>query len=410
MRVREFRHNIALYLFLGFVLFLPYLRFSVPVPPFRLSVSDSLLLLSLLFLPLRFRRQHLVFIGAVLLFVVSQFFSFPMVLNWPAFIAMMLPWVFGLILSLVVAAVFTRYAPERIFKSIFYIFTANAFVSMIPPYAKFLLGIGFPTLYGNGTGEITWRYNFAMNNPNQFSVYTCCTLMLMVLIALKFNPKWLRITGITGALLLIPLLDSGSRSGLLCYLCIMCTILWSILIYSTLRGKLATSVLLTGLLSWIAGNLEQLQQVSGEYYRALSILDTFTQKGPKINLGNSVGTSGRSHEIGWQLFEQYPLSGVGLGQVFRNYMEIEIHSGFLSTLAETGMVGSIGFALMLGSVFFYIFKTRGAAYFKSLAVLFFSLILVINYGHMLFRERWVWLLLAGMIMISLQHVRHRRLT
>ena len=62
------------------------------------------------------------------------------------------------------------------------------------------------------------------------------------------------------------------------------------------------------------------------------------------NWGNAIKT-----------FEEIPLTGSGLGGFAGNFHKNEVHSTYLKMLAETGLIGTLGYCILMLMVF-YLFK------------------------------------------------------
>lgn len=142
---------------------------------------------------------------------------------------------------------------------------------------------------------------------------------------------------------------------------IVCTVL---LLYYMFKSKrnLAVSIIFIALISTVLVN-------NPKFMHRLDTIDDFDKyqsNTERILMWQSA----------WNMFKDHPILGVGLGQYKENYQQKYIspeakepqlshaHNNFLQMLAENGIVGFVGFAIMFGYIVFKNlidwFRTRNA--------------------------------------------------
>lgn len=149
--------------------------------------------------------------------------------------------------------------------------------------------------------------------------------------------------------------------------------------------------LLSGLAALILISLPVVAYLSLPTFRAkvqYSIKD-YQMSSQNKEMAYSDGERLRSYQIGWELFESNPITGVGVGDVFKEYADLyEIkyftknptylpHNQFLTMAVSTGVVGLMFFTLS----FFFPFAYRGAwtdPFLKALFVLILLSFMVEN--------------------------------
>jgi hypothetical protein len=399
------RINIQMLLFLGFLFFLPYLKFSVPVPPFYLTISDICLLAFIITSVPRIKKYYTPMLLVVIFFLFSQLLSFPLVINYRTFFVLMLPWVFGVILVYSLMIIHANYNKEKFYKLAFIIQYINLVLICLFSYLNLIFDYKYVKFYGNGLGTITWRYNFATNNPNQLMIYTCCTLMCLFLINKYFKNKYNNWLILILPFLVGPTLESGSRSGLATYLLVAMLIFFNSLLEGSFIYRVFMSGIIVLLISGLISNFDKLSSLSGEAQRAVQIVEMVAQQ-KGLDTGHGQGTTGESHEIGMNLFYKYPITGVGLGQVHKNYNEIEIHSGFIGTLAETGIIGFFGFTLLylLFPIYLILINKNTSRLTKTMLFFMVSLFYLLNYTGLNIRERWMWFAIGFLLLNQLDQI------
>lgn len=117
----------------------------------------------------------------------------------------------------------------------------------------------------------------------------------------------------------------------------------------------------------------------------------FLAKGkPVQGEGLSVLYQARAEQIAtsWQNFQQHPWTGINFGtdlnykwQETATLLSAATEKGFLpaAVLEEVGLIGTLFFVLFVGSLYYYLIRTR-----RYLALALFTGLLVVNLGEMMF--------------------------
>jgi len=138
----------------------------------------------------------------------------------------------------------------------------------------------------------------------------------------------------------------------------------------------------------------------GQINRALKVFETIDKKGTKVIGDNS--PSGRSMVEGKKLFMEHPILGIGLGQkrFYSNYVT-EVHNTYLKIAAESGIVGFFGFCLIFAlPLVSFISAQQIDLKSKLIICIFYGIFMLMNYPHMLLRQRWVWFFMVLCFILS----------
>ena len=104
---------------------------------------------------------------------------------------------------------------------------------------------------------------------------------------------------------------------------------------------------------------------------------------------------------GFRTFTENWLLGAGFGNYYRYYHDMELHSTYISLLAETGIVGFSGFIILLVFICNRLLNIKCTPLKKLIFLNLFIAFLLINIPHYVLRERWIWLYFQVIIASSM---------
>ena len=357
---------------------------------FEFTVGDSFVMLSLIFMAPNFKltKTHAKLLLVCLLFFILTNLGGIMI-DWSSsisrkyFLRFNLAWSFALI---ILALTLFHLSSINILKRIKHILVSiylALLMNSIPAMFQFFTHTEIPWAYD----VAGWRYVGFSVQANQYVSFLVVYLMLFILIGTKFFRRHLFFMFI----LLLPLapsvLFSGSRTGTFGYFISLMIILFFIFLYSSPVKKFVIIISLYIIVPLtINFFLNQLSLDGGaQIERALTI--TNLEKVESM-LTSETSTS-QSIKHGIKHFKANPIFGVGLAQV--PFLEkIEVHNTYVFLLSETGLVGFLGFCLILLIIMLSIFFSKTDISFKLILIIFLMIFAAMNIPHLLLRQRWVW--------------------
>lgn len=206
------------------------------------------------------------------------------------------------------------------------------------------------------------RANGFYGHPMTLGGWFCIFLPLLLIefFERKLLGKYYWLAGLAFCICSAGLVFNATRGAWLA-VTIVCTVL---LLYYMFKSKrnLAVSIIFIALISTVLVN-------NPKFMHRLDTIDDFDKyqsNTERILMWQSA----------WNMFKDHPILGVGLGQYKENYQQKYIspeakepqlshaHNNFLQMLAENGIVGFVGFAIMFGYIVFKNlidwFRTRNA--------------------------------------------------
>ena len=103
----------------------------------------------------------------------------------------------------------------------------------------------------------------------------------------------------------------------------------------------------------------------------------------------------------FNILKKSPIFGIGLGNFYRLYDIVEIHSTYLSILTETGIIGFITFGVLFILWGVSVLKNNRKEIVNYLAI--FGAIGVYAVSHHILRERWLWIFFIFALSLSLEY-------
>jgi hypothetical protein len=229
------------------------------------------------------------------------------------------------------------------------------------------------------------------NDPNAFACSVLMSLALVPALWVSSRQKWARpllVGYICLGLACIAL--TGSRAAFVGLL------LWSTIAIARSRWRLpmAVAALAAAPLLWFALP-DKLQN------RFETIVNP--EVGPR-NAQTSAEGRIEGLVLGWQLWQDYPLTGIGPGAwVEATGRKIQSHNLYGQVMGEMGFLGIVTFAVVLGATWANLRAVRRAYrenpdwnrdflfyLCQGLGTAFLLLLFEGNFGHNLFRYHWLW--------------------
>ncbi len=393
-------HMIASVIFLIMIFLLPFTKLSVPsLGKYEFTISDALLVV----LAIYFLMQDILlskvfskYIYTFLFFFFCSSINIVVVKSSMSWTYGIFPYLFAFIHIYVVFAFFSQHNKLKTFNLLWWVLFISLFISALPVYFQIFTGYKNLIFWD----RVGWRYTFLAINPNQFGVYLILFFFILTMITLKFFRKRLMPIIFLKLFFIIPVLFSGSKTALFAVslnLAILILILF--LNSSTIKRIIFIPcfVIFGTLMIPLVSTLTEGQ--GGQIDRAIKIFSLIQNRGTDV-LSNKSATA-VSIDDGKRLFREHPILGVGLNNK-KHYEgnKNEIHNTFIKVLAESGIVGFIGFILILMLPLVYIVFSRTDNIFKLVCILFYSIFGVMNIPHMLFRQRWVWFFMVICFVIA----------
>ena len=376
-----------LILFLYF-LFLPFTSIGIKISSFRITIADAIMLLFFLltiFSSKRYLPKVFNLSKFVVFFIMLCSFSIINIINLKQFLTSFLPWIYALILiysfSILLNNIDFKNVNQIVTKAILINFVASFIIIILYKYLNFEL----INISNNGFGG---RYTYFTINPNQniFYMINMLSILFIFQIAEKvINKKYYFLLLIS----ILPILETGSRTGI--FLFVLLVFLSFLYTFKSFKNSIISIIFLViGIYIFKDINFTLNSSAAN---RAISVFNH--KQGESIVKGASEDTI----ELGTELFFKNPIIGIGQGNFVRNYNHFEIHNTFISILAETGILGFIGFLSIIFYLLYSILRSSNKTYqFYATAVLI--IFLISNTAHMVLRERWLWVMFIFIIYLS----------
>jgi len=378
---------------------MPYLKFSVPVfGGTELTLSDfSLLSLAFVNISLikKIDRRYAEYLMFFLLFNVLILFSIFQAREYTIFLRDYIPNIFAFLIIVTTLILFSGKNNLGNLIRIRNVLCIALILSAIPAYMESLTGIKLPLFYD----KYMWRYAFLAQNPNQYGVASILFMFLIIIIDMMFKRKNIKYNLILLIICLVPMLYSGSRTAILSFSIGVSMILFFLFSrFSILQKVIITPIVGILLVVGVTNLLIFMKGKGGQINRALSI---FEQIDKGENIGEIEGGTGISINEAVVLFRKYPIFGVGIGnKVAHSRIRVEIHNTYLKFLAETGIIGFIGFLLIFTLPLITILGCHTDLLNKFIILIFYLIFAAMNYPHMLLRQRWVWFFMVMVFIIG----------
>ena len=224
------------------------------------------------------------------------------------------------------------------------------------------------------------RFTGLSKNPNQLGNYLCCLYLPLVISDVLLGNKYLRSTVFSG-LIILPVLLTGSVAASVCVS--VCFVGLNVL---TPRKQVAIMLIVMVCLASLV-----YYEVDLYEFRVFKVLNAV---GESANVEVRVN----QYESGLDVFKDYPFFGVGLGQ-FRLYHEHEMHNTFVSIIIEYGILGSLMIFFLTSIYFLNLFRGIGSRSHLIYGI-DFCFLCGLSPKHNLLRERWTWVLLFTLLLIT----------
>lgn len=382
-------------LFFLYIVSLGFIRLGIPFLQYRFSLSELILVLIFLYYLARgFNRfstgaaaRNLIF--CFIVFLLGMTLSFIGIKDWKAGLIEFSTYLYGLASMIL----FSLYINEKKEEAVRYIGFSCFSILLLAVLGSFLIftqaGVRKLVLFNE------WNYIFFMSMPNQLSIFIIICFNIILLERRVFS----RIK-YAGPLILffLPLLFfvsvvlTGSRTGMVIS-AVLVPYSYYLLIKDMRKKRhalflfLGAGVFLFPLFLFFKGS----PHAGALLNRGLSVYQN-------IKAGSLIAGDVRQENFrdGINAFLSRPVTGVGLGNVWKNHSKWEIHNNFLSVLAETGLCGFIPFLLVLGYILFLILKSNRK---QEYLIIYFS-VLAYSMQHHILRERWFWLFFLFLV----QHI------
>lgn len=385
---------VYLALLLCWLLVMPITQFNIPVPPFRLTMADIVIVgISGVLLMQKSIRMHPRIAFFMVLLGIQVVFAFLSILNAPVkqgVISGMLPLIYSMLIVLSVSKMATV-EMSKYMKYILFILYIAALSSILPAYQYFFTGVKNPLFFPSN-----WRYTYLTINANQFSSYLPLVLMMLLMLIVHLK-KSLTPFFVLVILSVYPMLISGSRSGVVYIVGLLGLLAFVFLSRSGAIGKVVFASAFIALVIYAAALLPTLDLNDPVLNRSLMIFQ-LASGGGEVDASSET----RFHQLdeGLYYFMQEPLFGLGK-ENFRYMYKNEFHIGYVAILFETGIFGAFSLLLILGFIAYSIWKSRTNFTFKVVAFACYFLFLVSNATHNYFRQRWTWFFLALIVALSI---------
>ncbi len=230
-------------------------------------------------------------------------------------------------------------------------------------YLLFFLGcfVLFPvrgTLKGGDTvmGRAVWNYIY--NNPNDLAALSLIALGIALALMFSEPSRTLVRLGaaISAILLLVVILLTQSRGAFLGLAVATVPALFPMLMK---QPRLAIGVAVVALVIGLAVPANVWERLSG--IEKLTSTSTIAEADPEGSAANRAEIL----KVGWQIFRDHPVFGVGLGGYplanalyAQDLGERDTHNTYLNLAAETGLPGLMLWCALFGSVLRYAYRSR----------------------------------------------------
>ena len=393
--------DILFIIYLLFVFCIPLTKLSIPaIGKMEFTLADLFLVLLFFIKALysnKINKEYRAYIYGFAFFFFTMLINVVMIVDFVQWFKGTLPYCFSFFIMITTLNFFSGEDKLRQLRSMRNVIFFSLFISALPVYFQILTGTKIPLFYDH----YGWRYTFLAQNPNQFGVYLILFLFLLTLITQKYFKPFLKNILLLQIFFFAPVMFSGSRTAMLAAtLNLIILVFLFIKNLSAVKRIMIIPVLVLATIVMVPFTLNLVKGQGGQINRALNIFTTLEEKGVDVIGKNS--PSGQSITEGKALARKYPIFGVGQGQkkYYSKYVT-EIHNTYLKVLANTGLVGFLGFLI----IFFlplisHLFSKEADLTYKLTVLAFYSLFVIINYPHMLLRQRWVWLFMIICFIIS----------
>lgn len=389
-------------LFFSFLFFLPHTKISIPsLGRFEVTFSDGCVLL--LFMTYVFARAKMdtnisKFLYVFLFFFFTMFLTILVATSYWSWLLGMMPYIFGIFLisslSYYASSVTDKIA---FFKSVWYVLVFTLILSAIPVYLQIFTGAKFG-LFWDRAG---WRYTFLSQNPNQFGVYFILYMFLIVLLCLRFFKRSLKYILLLILFMLPAALFSGSRTAMVATAFVLIILLVVLFIEaSTIKKIIVAPITLLVFGVALSFMLQLTEGQGGQIKRALSIFDKVQEQG--LGAAKVEGATGVTMIEAVEIYSANPILGIGLNNKKAVYQGIknEIHNTYLKILADSGTFGFLAFLMIFLFPIVCIMSMKGDFLFKIVALGSFGVFMIMNWPHTLIRQRWVWLFMFLLFLMS----------
>ncbi len=388
-------------LFYIFIIFLPHTNLSVPVAlDYEFTLADLCLFILapiLILFVRKVKKEYEPYLIGFLFFIFTLLMSFVNARSTKLFVSDLIPYIFSFLVLITCLIFFSNISSNvNSLKNIFKILFITFLLTNIPVYYQIITGIK-PLSFYDPDG---WRYTFLCQNPNQFGVYIILYSFLIVILSVKYFKQYINYVGFSLLLFIPTALYSGSKTVALIFA--LNLVIFSFIFFSNTPWRIRLTILPIALV-YISFNIvewaEKITETTGQAERALQIFDQLSKR--KSDQEVVGGDSGASMDEALRLFKNYPLTGVGLAnKPMYSPVVTEIHNTYLKVLAESGIIGFIGFITIFLLPIIYMFRAHQSLQLKVYSLIFYLLFASMNWPHMLFRQRWVWFFMVMIFIIS----------
>lgn len=388
-----------LFLYCIFVFFLPFTKISVPVIGlYEMTLSDIAIIITgfiCMVFSIRMNRKIARYLVCFFIFLVSVSISIAAIESFRLYFMELIPFIFAFFIIYTTIITFSSFDKLMVMNSIRKIILFSIFISALPVYSQMITGIKIIYFYSFKG----WRYVFLCQNPNQYGIYVILFFFLLTLITLKYYREKLQFVFFLQLFYLAPIVFSGSRTATIIFTANLLLVGIIVFLSMKLSRKLIVGpIVFLLLVSMISPALNFVKTQGGQVNRALSI---FAILEASEGAGLEGSDTGKSHSEAINLFITHPIFGVGMAnKPMHSSVATEIHNTYYKFLAETGIVGFLGFLTIFFLPLVAMLFSRSDLLVKVSFVGFYLLWAAMNYPHMLLRQRWVWFFMVIMFLIA----------
>ena len=258
--------------------------------------------------------------------------------------------------------------------------------------AAFILQkIFIPVLSFEDMRMLNWspvHFKGMLGNRNALSVLVLLPMAVHIAYAGKASKigNWLPI-----GIALFLLLQSGSRTGLICCACVLiAALIFKSISWQNLLKAILATIGFTALLQllFFIGS-------SGQINQTMIVGDQIHQN-TLINHQDRI----QNYLSGFSMWMDYFIFGAGIGAFIEREVTTTIHNSTLWIAAETGVIGLLLFAILPFSITRHIWKAQRPLNPQILSILFCTIIIILfSQAHEILYQRVIWLLI-GMIAVN----------